>query len=812
MAKCKKPDPINDAALNKIGEVLSNIESSYDQTFGSPLIEVHGPAIKKVLDNIADVQLDINISKGANKVKLKNKKRGLQKQLSSLQVEDKEGRRKLEFLVKIRKLMTETLKDYADENLYSINPNVYFPVIREMLWNDLGRPFMSLDQLYLGDLRAIYGKLNRLYRKQGSAAKLSKIPKLRHQHQDPATIALRHDPSLRAYNLVQKSRAVPSEIFARVNRWDNSMRNARTPFEDSVKTDQFLFRVSVPEGLSVTTENIEESLKNATKFAADILDGNVRYIIPKPIGFVKKKDPRYKELSPYQKDRKKYEEKVREDVLSGINAGKNIQQRVIGNQTFYYVPILQPAEEHGGKEVWYAYQVPHKPPKKGQKSDFLFLPRSKGKKAIDEVRRREFDALLGNLAPLATHTKEDGRVIQGRMEEGWYSATTHPALSGKKSITKGGQTIEKEFLVGSYSDFLPVKNINPSNNVLHDNETPPGFWPMIADIRNILESYYHDLGERIQTHESRMGALIAQANKIGQSSNSSDRMNRAEFTEMIQQITQLDNIRGGLSFKDGQIFTSNTIFSAQETFFPRRWDPNGTVTGMVKGMQNMKGVIQKTLDDIAGKMADQEATGADHMEALTNLNTKVEDMANSLEVLEENLALYLGEKDITNARNFSMDRAVAAAQHRSAFMPPLPGRTDPGRRGDFDVFHDYFYESERGISINELAYDLLNVGLHSSKSVTSFALNEVKATMGSQDIESGMLGINYNDIAFTKFMNATVLRYRGADNQLTPESLRQTVRAISMFSSGNLLQIGSVFNNHWQKLSPWAHSIAEEYL
>jgi len=699
------------------------------------------------------------------------------------------------------------LKKYADDNLYNITPDIYFPVIKEMLAHDLGRPFDTLDRLYLGDLRAIYPKLVRMYRQQAKEASKSKIPRFRQQHSDATTIALKHDPSMRAYNLVIKSRHVPTEIFSRVNKWDNAIRNARGPFEQSVQSDKFLFRVDTPRSGAITDSEIEQSLKNATKFAADVLDGNVRYIIPKPIGFVKKSDPRYEELQPYQRDRKKYEEKVREDIMSGINAGKNIQKRVIGNQTFYYAPILQPADEHGGKEVWYAYQVPHKPPKKGQKSDFLLLPRSKGKKAKDQAKRQEFDQLMGNLAPLATYTKADGREIAGRMQEGWYNATTHPALAGKKKITTGGKLVEKDYIVGSYSDFLPVDNINPVNDPKHDGELPPSFWPMIHDIRVTLAAYYHDLAERIQAHEGKMSALIAQANKGG-----SKFMNRKEFNELIKIITGLNNLRGGLSVKDGQIFTSNTVFSAQETFFPRRWDSNGTVTGMLKGMQNIKGKIQKKRDNFAGLKDDVDINGADHTEDLTNLNTQIKDLEESLVVLEENFDVFTGMKDIHDAQEFTIERTIAAAQHRSAFMPPLPGRTDPGRRGDFDVFHEYFYDSERSMANLELSYDLMNVAINSSKAVSLFALDQVKATMGRQDIEAGMLGINYNDVAYSKFMNATLFRYRGKDNEVTPTGVHNVVRMASMLISANLLQIGSVLTNHWQKLSPWAHSTADEYI
>ena len=806
MAKCKT-DPIHNAALNHISKVLSEIENSYDQTFGSPVMEVHAPAIKKIDDDIADIQLDINIAKGRDKIKLDKQKKKLKKQKHRLVTANKEAGRKLHWMKKLRGLMVDKLKAYADDNLYNITPDIYFPVIKEMLKHDLGRPFKTLDLLYEGDLRAIYGKLNRMYKHQAKEAIKTKIPKLRQQHSDATTIALKHDPSLRAYNLVIKSRHVPTEIFSRVNKWDNAMRNARTPFEQSVESDEFLFRVNTPPGGMITEEEITESLRNATKFASDILDGNTRYIIPKPLGFVKKTDPRYKELQPYQKDRKKYEEKVREDILSGINDGKNIQKRIIGGQTFYYVPILQPSEAHGGKEVWYAYQVPHKPPKEGQKSDFLMLPRSKGKEAKDQAKRQEFDELIGNLAPLATYTKADGRVITGRMEEGWYNATTHPALSGKKKVKVGGQLVEKDYIIGSYSGFVPVDNINPVNDPKHDGALPPGFWPMISDIRTILASYYLELGERIKLHEAKMSALIVQANKSG-----SKFMNREDFNKFLKTITQLNNLRGGLSIKDGQIFTSNTVFSAQETFFPRRWDPNGTVTGMQKGMQAIKGKIEKKGDNVEGLKEDVKLTGADHMKELTNLTTQIKDLEESLEVLEENFDVFIGVKDITDAKEFTIERSISAAQHRSAFMPPLPGRTDPGRRGDFDVFHEYFYDSERGMANLELSYDLLNVTMNSSKAVSLFALDQVKATMGRQDIESGMLGISYNDVGFTKMLNATLLRYRGKDNKITPTTVHNVVRMFSMLVSANLLQIGAVLTNHWQKLSPWAYSTADEYI
>ena len=109
--------------------------------------------------------------------------------------------------------MTTNLKQYADDNLYNINPDIYFPVIKEMLWHDFGRPFGTFDQLYSGDLRAIYKKMFRMYNNQESEAKKSKIPTSRRQHSDPTTIALKHDPSLRAYKLVIKSSFNNDDLF-----------------------------------------------------------------------------------------------------------------------------------------------------------------------------------------------------------------------------------------------------------------------------------------------------------------------------------------------------------------------------------------------------------------------------------------------------------------------------------------------------------------------------------------------------------------------------------------------------------------------
>ena len=63
MAKCKTPDPTAIAALDEIAEIYSRIDSSYDQTFGMPLIDVSGPGINKVNDAIEDLNLDLNVAK-----------------------------------------------------------------------------------------------------------------------------------------------------------------------------------------------------------------------------------------------------------------------------------------------------------------------------------------------------------------------------------------------------------------------------------------------------------------------------------------------------------------------------------------------------------------------------------------------------------------------------------------------------------------------------------------------------------------------------------------------------------------------------
>ena len=62
-------------------------------------------------------------------------------QQKTLQAEGLDAPRKLEFTLKLRNLLVGRLKDFADANLYDINPSIYFPVMREYLWSEWGRPF-----------------------------------------------------------------------------------------------------------------------------------------------------------------------------------------------------------------------------------------------------------------------------------------------------------------------------------------------------------------------------------------------------------------------------------------------------------------------------------------------------------------------------------------------------------------------------------------------------------------------------------------------------------------------------------------------
>jgi hypothetical protein len=816
--KCTPKDPIvKDASVEATKTALA-IQASYTREFGMPMNEL--PMLQgelKALNNdlgLAKLKLKTAIGKKQNNNILKYKKEvnKKNKEIKDKRIAIKEAPDKFKRLTRIRNMLTEVINYWADKQAFDMNPDIYFPIIKDFLLERYG--FLPNMSTSIGGLNAIEKRLGKIFEQQKeNVRKDEPIPILKRQMQDPGILILKQDPTGLAYDLVNKSRQAPAEIFGIVNKYNTRVKQAATDMNDWLTDNNFLFQVNVPSHGQVDHDSLVKSFDNVVKFAFDAMDGRAKYVVPMPIGEGNKE---------FKADEAAYNKIVRRNILQKINEGGQIQKFTTPQgQNFYYVTIKQDIDSHDGKEVYYAYQVPHKPGKEKEGvavRDFLLLPRSSKKGIKGDLSRKDYDTALGEDVRLATYTNKAGQVVQGRMNEGWYEAKTYKPLEARKKVVVGGQVIERKDTVHSYSNYVYNDNLNPTDHPQSKRDLPPAFWDFIRDLRATLKDFHTYATDKNRTTEQVRNGIVGSLNKLG-----AKKMAMDEFDELMSQALSIDGLRSNMRVDSkGTLVTANTFFGEQYNYVPWRYTVSDLITGNIKA----RDALIAKIDDLTKAIKYGSYQSSEGLTPAEALDKGAEIASNKLDVeLLEGLISHFddlidgaaGLKTLHDSERLNQVQTVTAAQHRKGFLNPLPTKDEEGnivnygRLANMEIFPDYFYDNARTLVHNDLRNDLFNVLGNTEVATSEFMIDHVKATFGMLDIDAGVFGFDYSNPRVAELITKAFKKRMGPDYEVTPENIHTVARMHSMFISGNLLQLGSSLNNNFQRISVWIESVNQDW-
>jgi len=821
--KCTPSDPIMRDASVEATKTALNIQASYTREFGMPMNLLPGLKIisKNLKRDLGLAKLKLKTAKGKKQIRnifqYAKKVINLNKHIKMTNVKIKEAPDKFKRVNRIRDMLIDNINEWADKNSYNINPDIYFPIIKDFLLERYGM-LPSMDTT-VGGLNAIETRLRKIFEQQHKRDD-EPLSAFKRQMQDPGILILKQDPTGLAYDLVNKSRQAPAEIFGVVNKYNNRVKQTTSTLRRWVRSNKFLFRVNVPSHGEVDHKTQAKSFDNIIKFAFDAMDGRAKYIVPKDLGSA--------EFKADELGKTGYNAIVKRNILRKINEGGEIQKFTTPQgQNFYYVVIKQDIESHDGKEVYYAYQVPHKPGKEREgvaPRDFLLLPRSDKKGIKGDLSRKDYDTALGDNVRLATYTNKTGQEIQGRMNEGWYEAKTHKPLESRKKIVVGGQAVEKKEFVYSYSDYKYNDNINTTDHPQSKRDLPPAFWRFVKDLRATLKEFHTYATDKNRTTEQVRKGIVSSLKEFG-----ARKMTMDEFDELMTQALSIDGLRSNMRMDDkGQLITANTFFGEQYNYIPWRYTVNDMIMGNVKAREAM---IAKIADlERAIKYGSyQSAEGLTPAEAL-DISAEIASNKLDLEILagtedtpglvshfDDIIDSAAGLKTLHDSKRLNQVQTITAAQHRKGFMEPIATYDDEGnvinhgRLADMEIFSDYFYDTARTLVHNDLRNNLFNVLGHTTAPVSEFMVDHVKATFGMLDIDAGIFGLDYSNPKVSRIANKALKRFMGPDFEVTPENLHRVARMHSMFISGNLLQLGSTLNNNFQRISVWIEAVNQDW-
>jgi hypothetical protein len=770
-----KFDNTNVEASGIVAKKYEEWRSVFYQTFGWPIIskDAIDKEIVKLKQEARLLERTLKTIKGndsqanAQRIEIQNRikeiKGSLTKgsgEIKSLQAESRVASKKAQTLQDIHKIIMEQTVKYADSNMYNIDPYTLFPVIKEWMQKQYTIPFNNLHDLDYKTLTSISNKLKSIYSKQDKIIKKNKLGPLQNQTFGPATVMFQADPTGLAFKLIQKTRSIIDQAFSDSAPYKRILKDQLKTINDFVETKQFYF-----DG----AKTLEESSQNVIKRIHEILDGQKRNIKPQAIfTYVKGKA---KFTDEFKRDKKEYDKKLRRSIDNGIHDGGDIQSIEISpGDVRYYIPIKRTNAD--GVETWNAYEVPHK-------EGNLEYPITNKSPVNKKIFWEEF---LGEEG-IATQTNKEGRVFQGKMQEGWYEANGYVPLSGeRKTKTKGVIT----FMTQAYDNFSLMEDQASIDDIL---------WGSVMSIRNVLESIRSDSVKAIEDQAQ----ILTKITKDLLGGKGKKFMTVKELNEAVNKVMNIDmNLNFAIS--DGKVVTMNHFFSEMENYAPYMY----SMTDIVLGLVNAR-------DDLQNKIVQEESKytalkNKNKLKEAIESDTKIKEMNNLISIFDEKIEITLGIKAPHEASKVNTSDLIKFAKHRSGFMSPLASENPDGtiksngRRKDFNVFIEYADQMFGNINRNSLKIDTLKAITGVSPNVSNFLIDHVKRSVGRLDVEAGVFGIDYSDTRFARFLTK-IKKIYSKDYKVTEEMVYRAGKMHSMFISGSLLRWQSALTNQFQRAS-----------
>ena len=788
--------------------------NAFTKMFGSTVN--NGDIIRTHADELIRKRIKIKRAlNAAKKIKDQHEFGKMKTELASI---DKEIR-KTSLDIDTAKLKTKAILALRDEFVSRVdalmqaghgqfNPDIMMATMKHYLELRHGQ-FNGINDLDGYTINGMLEDVKEVFKKQDNTKDRGKLSWWQDQVIDPVMAMIEADKTGYAARFVEMTKDYLSDSASQSNRYKNQFKSHYNRLSTFISVSKYAYNVDEIDAITgkpiVTKSNEhrrEGTLSNLVSLAHEILDGEVRNIIPSNV-YVTSTDDKGNvttvKSEEFEEDEVEYFKILSNVHKTHIYDGGRIQiyRNPQTNEEFYYIPIRKVLDN--GEIVWRAYEVP---PMNMVDDDgnvtkgVNFIPH-RNQQVFNEWLDYFTSGLEGGLPSrkrrlVGNYKNKQGNDVEGAMKGGFYRSKDWKRLNGYVKNKDGGRrTIETQ----AYDKYELDESIDAQQDL------PPEFYEFVSSIRGVYNEIYGEQVSRAIKANKNLHGIIAGATTSGE-------MTASMVDALIEDVSGLD-VNNNTWVKDGQLVSAFKVLGERQDYGTWMFHEPDVINKMVKHVniaeQNVKSSATKIIS-LKKRIEEGKATKKELILEKSLLAEREE----MLVVAIDKMQVAIGMKDIHTTTPMNMQDTIKYAKSRSGLMNPMPEynedgiMTHAGRRKDFSVFTEYAEKAMGQVNQNELKINLLRSLVNIDKPTQEFLLDHTKATLGRRDAKAGLFGYQYgDDVAaekITKILQPIMSPIK-RDWEISADQLYRTLKIVGGIISGNLLGTGAALNNNWQRLS-----------
>ena len=513
----------------------------------------------------------------------------------------------------------------------------------------------------------------------------------------------------------------------------------------------------------------------------DLMDGRVRYIVPKEIPADEDSFKKFVKSNDYKAIRKYIEYKE-------IHRFHN----VIGKdgKRYTYVMVKQAEGDVQGENY----------------NSYLVQRSSKDEETGKFISDRHY---------VENGYSGDAIAISG-LDEGFWEAGEHRPFNYEMRHSNG-VPIDGTNLTSYY--LFKRMELQPNSNVVNNKKKSSGsvksnsysIWESIAKYRSMFENVYNEINKDTRGYDVELNQLIKKATK-----NFIDTMGiEPENAKiLIEEAIANGGIEANIwqSEQTGTIYTGNSFMKkAEQNYDPITYDITTGWGFIDKGISDLtseikqvevekeesQSIIDKRRQEVKEGLTEYSISGDEFIKARRFLKLK----SDQLNKAKGELSNFMQMREIDesgNAENILKHRLVrrlAHTKHRKPFTNHMLRERDPS------AVSKYINNTFKGMHYNKLTLNLLKVLAQvDNPEIAEWLINRVKIATGSLDYNATFLGGNIDFNSMADKLNI-VSKAFGKKGEWKPEDVHYIGTAYNMYTSSNLLGMWSAVTNNTQRMA-----------
>ena len=516
------------------------------------------------------------------------------------------------------------------------------------------------------------------------------------------------------------------------------------------------------------------------ELARDLMDGRVRYVVPKEIPSDEDSLKEFVKSTDYKAIRKYIEYKE-------IHRFHN----VIGKdgKRYTYVMVKQGEGDVNGENY----------------NSYLVQRSTKDEETGKFITDRQY---------VSNGYSGEALAISG-LDEGFWEAGEHRPFNYEMRHSNG-RPIDGTNLTAYY--LFKRMPVQPNSDVVNNKKKASGaksnnytIWEAVAKYRSMFQNIYGEISKNTKGYDAELNQLIKKATK-----NFVEKMGIPPENAKILIEEAISN--GGIeaniwqSEKTGTIYTGNSFMKkVQQNYDPVTYDVTTGWGFIDKGITDLtseikqitveteesQSIVEKRRQEVKEGLTEYSVSGDEFIKARRLLKLKQKQLKKAKKELS-NFKQMREIDESANAENILKHRLVrrlAHTKHRKPFTNNMLRERDPS------AVSRYINNTFKGMHYNKLTLDLLKVLAEvDNPEIAEWLINRVKIATGSLDYNANFLG---GDVSFRNISDKlnTVSKAFGKKGEWTPEDIHYIGTAYNMYTSSNLLGMWSAFTNNTQRLS-----------